>query len=193
MKKQALERELITFPIVLGTGMAIFDLTSSILLINYSNLGLCEMSPLVRDEHGLVDITKASLVTLAKLVAYITLSMVLYCILRKPTQARYSAIHEIIGDYWPFMYCLGLLYGLVFATAFVAVVWNPYILMSTQLNIATVPGKSGYVLAILFGTIVALYALYCVAWRYLVDDAKRKNPHLAWPYKWGWMKEDDLG
>ena len=193
MINPSLKKELVTFPLFTGIVFSLVDFAMSVWLINFTDLCLCEASPLNRDEHGNVDIERAKVVLPAKIIAYIAASFVLYRIVRKPTENRYTSPKQIGEAYKPFMLWFVVLYASVSPPVFIVLFWNPLVALTAVLGVDfVVPSLLVLAMSGLFAVMVSMCAYYFLSWRYLTDEAKEKYFFLAWPYTKGWMKEENL-
>ena len=182
--------------------LTVYDSLTSVWLINYSGLvGCCspdgsqfvlgESNPLIADENGKINLTRL-LVLVPLGWACIVAMGCLYKFGQKPDSASHASFTSLYKCHKAFPAGLLCLYGVIYMEIFVAFVNNSYMWMTIQFDL---PIMSSAVYGLLLCAVVfcpALYTYHAVLWRFLTDEAKAKHHYLAWPYRKGWMHEQNL-
>ena len=179
MKNPALKKELVIFPLLLAVLTALVASITAWLLC-----------PITR-----ADFVERVGALCAIFIVYGALSFVLYNIVRKPTEKRYASLAQLSSEYSPFAFWFGMVFSAIYAPMLMIFVLDPLTLVTGWPSLFELPYMAGFVLFVWVSVLMSFCTYASIMWRYLTDEA-RENLHfrtlLAWPYKKGWMKLDNL-
>ena len=189
------------FLMIIAIVLIAYDAGTSLWAVNFSGLivygpdgsvlSLRESNPLIADADGKIDMTRLFALVPFGWGCCATLAF-LYKHGQKPKTACYASFMSIYKGHKTFPICLVCLYAIIYVEIFVAIVNNPYAYLSLAIGLPLMSIFAYWLLFCLLIICPTLYTYHSALWRFLTDEAKAKYWYLAWPYKKGWMHEQNL-